>query len=499
MSAAVDLVIPNLDGEALLGACLDGVAAQTLAPARVIVVDSGSLDGSRAIAEAHGAEWHPLPANNGFAAAVNHGIAISDSPYVALLNNDAVPEPGWLAALVEALERDSRHSPSRLRACCSRASAESTPQATASTSAAAAATTAASASRTGRASTSRASSSGPAPARRSTGAACSTTSGCSTSSSSCRGRTSTSTCAPRWRDTRPAFARQRRPRYCGGRAVAGARGARGWQARRLRIGLPRPGLARRDPRALRAALVVALVAAFAIAGDDATSRLAQAMEPTLPREAPPPATDLQAWITPPAYTRLAPIFLKAEGGTASVPVGAHLDRQRDRRHRHADVRWTGGATFRHSTRPVSRPIRILRRRPPHVRRNGHELGRLEPASSPTSRPSRLERHARPRPGSQQTRLPWRVSDDYGVVSLQAELRLRDRRDAPPLVVSLPLPGGSPKSAQGISQQDLTAHPWAGLPVTAKLVGARRAEPDRRKQRSSSCCRSGLSRIPLRAP
>ena len=107
MSAAVDLVIPNLDGEALLGACLEGVAAQTLAPARVIVVDSGSVDGSRAIAEAHGAEWHALPANNGFAAAVNHGIAISDSPYVALLNNDAVPEPGWLAALVDALERDS--------------------------------------------------------------------------------------------------------------------------------------------------------------------------------------------------------------------------------------------------------------------------------------------------------------------------------------------------------------------------------------------------------
>ena len=106
MSSAVDLVIPNLDGEALLGACLDGVAAQTLAPARVLVVDSGSTDGSRAIVEAHGAEWYEMPANEGFAAAVNHGIAISDSPYVALLNNDAVPEPGWLAELVAALERD---------------------------------------------------------------------------------------------------------------------------------------------------------------------------------------------------------------------------------------------------------------------------------------------------------------------------------------------------------------------------------------------------------
>ena len=120
-----------------------------------------------------------------------------------------------------------------------------------------------------------------------------------------------------------------------------SRGARGpdtasvalWQAhvtravnsvRRLRIGVPRPGLARRDPRALRAALVVALVAAFAIAGDDAPSRLAQAMEPTLPREIPSPATELQAWITPPAYTRLAPIFLKPDSGSVSVPAGARL-------------------------------------------------------------------------------------------------------------------------------------------------------------------------------
>jgi len=72
-------------------------------------------------------------------------------------------------------------------------------------------------------------------------------------------------------------------------------------------------------------------------------------------------------------------------------------------------------------------------------------------------------------GSQQTRLPWRASDDYGVVSLQAELRLRDRPEAAPIVVAVPLPGGSPRAARGVNQQDLTANPWAGLPVTAKLV------------------------------
>ena len=40
------------------------------------------------------------------------------------------------------------------------------------------------------------------------------------------------------------------------------------QIGRLRIGLPRPGLAARDPRALRGALVVALVASCVIAGPD---------------------------------------------------------------------------------------------------------------------------------------------------------------------------------------------------------------------------------------
>jgi uncharacterized protein (TIGR02302 family) len=244
------------------------------------------------------------------------------------------------------------------------------------------------------------------------------------------------------------------------------------QVRRLHIGLPRPGLARRDPRALRAALVVALVATFAIAGEESPSRLAQAMEPTLPRDVPPPATELQAWITPPAYTRLAPVFLKAEVRAVTVPAGARLT-----------VSVTGGdgtpnlsldgrtETFRvidkasfQADRDLTEGGRLT------VRRNGHELGAWDltliadqpPVADWSEPPARAA-------GSQQSRLPWRTTDDYGVVSLQAELRLRDRPDAAPLVVSLPLPGGTPKSAHGVSQQDLTAHPWAGLTVTAKLI------------------------------
>ena len=240
----------------------------------------------------------------------------------------------------------------------------------------------------------------------------------------------------------------------------------------LRVGYPRTGMARRDPRALRFGLLLALLASLAIANVDAPSRLAAAFSPTLPVAPGAPAIELQAWITPPAYTRLAPVFLRPEGGTVSVPAGSHLT-----------VNVSGG-----SNAPVlalgdrSAPFKALDNRSFQadwdLTRGGHLSVRRDGASMaswsltvvadqpPTAAwgdgTGRLQ-------GSQQTRLPWQASDDYGVTSLQAEIRLRDRPDAPPLVVTIPLPGGSPKSAHGVNQPDLTAHPWAGLRVIGRLV------------------------------
>jgi uncharacterized protein (TIGR02302 family) len=44
-----------------------------------------------------------------------------------------------------------------------------------------------------------------------------------------------------------------------------------------------------------------------------------------------------------------------------------------------------------------------------------------------------------------------------------------RPGAAPLALDLTLPGGAPKTARGTAQPDLSAHPWAGLEVTARLV------------------------------
>jgi uncharacterized protein (TIGR02302 family) len=249
------------------------------------------------------------------------------------------------------------------------------------------------------------------------------------------------------------------------------------QIGKLRVGRPSPGLARRDRRALRGGLIVALVAAAVIAGPDAPARMAQAFEPNLPRAGAEPATEVQAWITPPAYTGLAPVFLHPEGGNVTVPAGGHLT-----------VSVTGGTGMPSLTVPGGAaetqtvPFRALDAASFQadrdlnaggrlaVRRDGQELAAWD-VTVIADRPPTADWAEPPgqSPRSLQLRLPWAVSDDYGVVGLQAELHLAERPDAPPLVIAIPVPGGTTKSAKGVSLQDLTAHPWAGLKVIGRLV------------------------------
>ena len=248
------------------------------------------------------------------------------------------------------------------------------------------------------------------------------------------------------------------------------------QIARLRLNAPRPVLAATDPRALRAFVLVAFVACLGIAGPDSWSRLAGALHPEFSKALPPPTAVLQAWITPPGYTGLPPIFLKAGNSDISAPEGSKLA-----------VSVTGGGV---GEPPVLDVGGIATPFPPldatsfqieqnlavagriSVRRQGHDMAAWDIAVVANQAPVVLFPEA---PGllrngpNPQTRLPWQVSHAYGVVSLQAEIRLTARLEADPLVVVVPLPGSAPKSAHGTRVVDLTAHPWAGLEVTGQLV------------------------------
>jgi GT2 family glycosyltransferase len=107
----VSAVVVNWNGVDCIGACLDSLLAQTWPALEIVVVDNGSTDGSRALLrDRYGPRIMLIasPINLGFAAGNNLGIRAAKGVYVALLNNDAVARPGWIAALVAAAEADAR-------------------------------------------------------------------------------------------------------------------------------------------------------------------------------------------------------------------------------------------------------------------------------------------------------------------------------------------------------------------------------------------------------
>jgi GT2 family glycosyltransferase len=97
----VAVVVPHWNRRQLLVRLLEALAGQT-APHRVIVVDNGSTDGSVEVARSRDAEVLTLPGNFGFAYAVNRGIEKAKSDYIAIFNNDVVPQPDWLEKLIAA-------------------------------------------------------------------------------------------------------------------------------------------------------------------------------------------------------------------------------------------------------------------------------------------------------------------------------------------------------------------------------------------------------------
>jgi len=106
--------VVNHEGGELLLRCLDGVAAQTVVPDRILVMDNGSTDASVADARRRCAEDGRLAGrteivelgeNLGFAAANNRAIGRCETEFVALLNPDAFPHPRWLERLLDAARR----------------------------------------------------------------------------------------------------------------------------------------------------------------------------------------------------------------------------------------------------------------------------------------------------------------------------------------------------------------------------------------------------------
>jgi alpha-1,3-rhamnosyltransferase len=111
--ARVAVVVPSYNHAPFVAAALRSIFAQTHAPARLLVIDDGSRDGSPRVIEDVLKDC-PFPCeliareNRGLCATLNEGLSKTEGTYFAYLGSDDLWLPGFLAARVAALEARPR-------------------------------------------------------------------------------------------------------------------------------------------------------------------------------------------------------------------------------------------------------------------------------------------------------------------------------------------------------------------------------------------------------
>ncbi len=97
----ISIVLVNWNSKDDLRQCLQSLAAQTERDFEVIVVDNGSTDGSLEMVRDEFGSVRLIAAgeNLGFAEGCNRGIEQARGAWVAMLNNDTVAQPNWVAEL----------------------------------------------------------------------------------------------------------------------------------------------------------------------------------------------------------------------------------------------------------------------------------------------------------------------------------------------------------------------------------------------------------------
>jgi uncharacterized protein (TIGR02302 family) len=260
-------------------------------------------------------------------------------------------------------------------------------------------------------------------------------------------------------------------------------------ARALKAGWPMPRLDMRDPFALRALVLILVVATFFTAGGERTKRVAAAFDWS-------GAVSLanfriDAWVTPPAYTGRPPVILPSlrpgeavRTGTAlSVPAGSTLVIRATAK-AGLDVSVKGGIVAVAGDTQPQAPTGTEERRftindtgAATVRGGGEDI-----TWAFTAIPDRTPTITLAKEPEGQLRgsllLTYKIEDDYGVVDAQATF---ERKSSPHTVdkaprplfsapdFSLVLPQARTRNGVGQTTKDLTEHAWAGTDVVMTLV------------------------------
>lgn len=244
---------------------------------------------------------------------------------------------------------------------------------------------------------------------------------------------------------------------------------------------PRTDVPRIDPWALRALAPLGLVAAFAFSLGPHGGSIADAWRGAAPVLAPAPRID--AWLTPPAYTRRPPVMLAlGETATRAAPVGSTLA-----------LRLTGGSgaeTLRFA--PAAGEARDIAAAPETkaarafadvlatdgawvVRDGEREIGRWAFSVIPDTAPV-VRFAAEPKRGVNGAfELHYTVEDDYGATGGSVGMTFAEagKPGARPLYaapeMALVMPKRGAKEPKAKSTKDLVKHPFAGGAVDVTLV------------------------------
>jgi uncharacterized protein (TIGR02302 family) len=257
--------------------------------------------------------------------------------------------------------------------------------------------------------------------------------------------------------------------------------------KRIRAGLPSPRLVFHDPWALRALVVVLMVATYVAAGDERMLRTEAAFDWN--GVLAPANVRVDAWVTPPLYTGKPPIILSAankEGaapGAAPLPVPAGST---------LIVRSSGGALDVVVAGSVTEAV-LAEQAPKgtnerHFTISGDGTVHVRaPSGQPQWKFSAIADRApsialakdpeRQAHGSLQ--MSYKIEDDYGVIEAQAHFAVRpgdgskaDTEPRPlfdPPQFPLVLPNARTRSGVGQTVKDLSENPYAGANVTLALT------------------------------
>lgn len=263
--------------------------------------------------------------------------------------------------------------------------------------------------------------------------------------------------------------------------------------KRIRAGLPHPRLALHDPWALRALVMVMLVATFFAAGDERAMRLGAAFDwngvlaPTNVR--------VDAWITPPLYTGKPPVILSAANkeaaalpasGPLAVPAGSTLIVRSSGSS--LDVVTSGGLKEVAPTEAApkgtnEKHFTITGDGTAHVRApSGQPQWAF--AATPDRPPTIALAKDPERQAYGALQLSYKIEDDYGVTSAAAQFVPRatedkdgtkdaDGKAARPLYqppqFALTLPNARTRNGVGQTVKDLSEDPYSGADVTLTLT------------------------------